>query len=103
MLRLLDFLREDEDVFREDEDFLREDDDFFFGTLPPASRASLRPIAMACFRLVTLPPDPERSVPCFRSCIAFSTFFCAFFPYFATTAPFDSNVGGRFATLVPLR
>ena len=99
-MRLLDFLREDEDVLREEddvlrdeEDFFRDEDDFFFGTLAPASRASLKPIAMACFRLVTFPPDPERSVPCFRSCIARSTFFCAFFPYFATRAPFDSNVG----------
>jgi hypothetical protein len=56
------------------------------GTLAPASRASDRPIAIACLRLVTRFPDrPLLSVPCFRSCIARSTFFDAFFPYFAMT------------------
>src|SRR6185369_17751605 len=57
---------------------------FFDGTLPPASRASDRPIAIACFLLVTfLPERPLFSVPCFRSCIAFSTFSLAFLPYLA--------------------
>src|SRR5438132_2449017 len=57
---------------------------FFRGTLAPASRASLRPIAIACFRLVTfLPERPDLSVPCFRSCIARLTLLCAFLPYFA--------------------
>jgi hypothetical protein len=57
--------------------------DFFAGTLPPSRRASDRPMAMACLRLVTFrPEEPERSVPRFLSCIAFSTFFEAFFPYF---------------------
>jgi hypothetical protein len=63
------------DDFLELLDFFRELDPFFFGTLAPACRASLRPIAIACFRLVTLRPEPERSVPCLRSCITFSTFF----------------------------
>ena len=74
----------DEDFF--DEDFLEEDffDDFFDGTLPPSRRASDNPIAIACFRLVTFLPEPPLfSVPRFRSCIAFSTLSCAFFPYFA--------------------
>src|SRR5437868_13548727 len=63
------------------EDFF---DDFFFGTLPPSLRASDYPIAIACFLLVTFLPDlPLFSVPSLRSCIAFLTFFCAFFPYFA--------------------
>src|SRR3954463_295633 len=54
------------------------------GTLAPACRASLRPIAMACFRLVTLLPDrPDFSVPRLRSCIARLTLLCAFLPYFA--------------------
>jgi hypothetical protein len=72
----LDDFRELED-FRELADFfLREPVAFFFGTLPPDRRASLRPIAIACLRLVTFfPDDPERSVPCLRSCIAFFTFF----------------------------
>src|SRR5258706_7047889 len=57
---------------------------FLRGTLPPARRASARPIAMACLRLFTfLPERPLRSVPCLRSCIAFLTFCEAFFPYLA--------------------
>ena len=82
-----DFLLDDfllEDFF--DDDFFEElffDDDFFDGTLPPSRRASESPMAMACFRLVTFFPDlPLFSVPCFRSCIAFSTLSWAFFPYF---------------------
>jgi hypothetical protein len=60
------------------------DDAFFAGTLPPAARASDRPIAIACLRLVTfLPLPPLFSVPAFRSCITFSTFSWAFGPYFA--------------------
>jgi hypothetical protein len=56
----------------------------FFGTLPPARRASDSPIAIACLRLFTFLPDlPLRNVPALRSCIAFSTLDCAFLPYFA--------------------
>ena len=63
------------------DDFFR-DDDFFAGTLPPSRRASDKPIAIACLRLFTFLPDrPLLSVPCLRSCIAFSTFDCAFLPY----------------------
>ena len=59
--RVLGFLEDDsltdnylpEDFFAED--FLLED--FFFGTLPPARRACDRPIAIACFLLVTFFPD----------------------------------------------
>ena len=52
------------------------------GTLPPARRASDRPIAIACLRLVTfLPVLPLRNVPSLRSCIARFTFCSAFFPY----------------------
>src|SRR2546426_823826 len=47
-----------------------------------ARRASLRPMAIACLRLVTfLPERPDRSVPCLRSRIARSTFLEAFGPY----------------------
>jgi len=54
---------------------------FRAGTLPPARRASERPIAMACLRLVTfLPERPERSFPCFISDMDRSTFCDAFFP-----------------------
>jgi len=60
------------------------DDERFAGTLPPALRASERPIAMACLRLVTfLPEPPLRNVPCLRSCIAFFTLLCAVPPYLA--------------------
>jgi len=53
------------------------------GTLPPARRASDRPIAIACLRLLTFRPErPDRSRPRFISCIDFSTFFEALRPYF---------------------
>jgi hypothetical protein len=57
------------------------------GTFPPLLRASLRPIAMACFRLVTLRPEPLFSVPFFLRRIADSTFFDADLPYFAMLTP----------------
>jgi hypothetical protein len=74
-----------------DEDFFFED--FFFGTLPPSFRASDSPIAIACFLLVTFLPEPLFSVPFLRSCIAFSTFFCAFLPYLAMVIllPFETR------------
>ena len=63
-----------------EDDFFDEDD--FFGTFPPARRASERPMAIACFRLFTFLPElPLLSVPLFRSCIARSTFFEAFLLY----------------------
>jgi hypothetical protein len=46
------------------------------GTLAPSRRASARPIAMACLRLVTrLPELPLFSVPRLRSRITRATFF----------------------------
>jgi hypothetical protein len=68
-----------EDVRREEDrrdDERRDDPDFGGGTFSPFSRASDRPIAMACFRLVTRPPCPDFprfSVPCFLRRIALST------------------------------
>jgi len=57
---------------------------FFAGTLPPAARASDRPIAIACLRLVTFLPKPLLlSVPSFISCRVDSTFSDAFLPYVA--------------------
>ena len=53
------------------------------GTLPPFSRASLSPIAIACLRLVTFWPELLFSVPFLRRRIADSTFFSADFPYLA--------------------
>src|SRR5438552_19205306 len=58
--------------------------DFFVGTLAPFLRASESPMAMACFRLLTLPPLPplpERSVPRFLRRIALSTVLPAALPY----------------------
>src|SRR6185369_1624147 len=57
---------------------------FLEGTFPPASRASDRPIAIACFLLVTfLPERPLFNSRRFISCMAFSTFSPAFLPYLA--------------------
>src|SRR3954454_20762382 len=58
-------------------------EDFFDGTFAPSRRASESPMAIACLRLFTFLPElPLFSVPRLRSCIAFSTFFEAFLPYF---------------------
>jgi hypothetical protein len=78
-------LLDDERFFDElDDERFFDEDERCRGTFAPASRASLSPIAIACLRLVTrLPLPPDRNVPCFRSCIARSTFSDAFFPYFA--------------------
>ena len=57
---------------------------FFLGTLAPFLRASERPIAIACFRLVTLPPLPplpERSVPRFSRRMALATDLPTALPY----------------------
>lgn len=63
-------------------------DDFFAaveplgggGALSPSRRASERPIAMACFGLVTFLPVPVLSLPCLNSCISSCTLSCVFFP-----------------------
>jgi hypothetical protein len=71
-------LRDRDDVFRER---LRE------GTFAPFSRASDKPIAIACLRLFTVRPElPLLRVPRFRRRIADSTVFEAFLPYFAMTS-----------------
>jgi hypothetical protein len=49
--------------------------------LAPFSRASDKPIAIACFRLFTFRPLPDFSVPFLRRRIALSTRFDAAFPY----------------------
>jgi len=60
--------------------FLREDLRLR-GTFAPARRASDRPIAIACFRLVTfLPERPLLSVPRLRSRITCRTLRWAFSP-----------------------
>lgn len=43
------------------------DDDFFFGIFAPDFRASLKAIATACLRLLTLFPLPDFSLPCLCS------------------------------------
>jgi hypothetical protein len=54
---------------------------FLRGTFAPARRASDRPMATACLRLVTFFFErPLRNVPVFRSCIARLTLLAAFFP-----------------------
>jgi hypothetical protein len=58
---------------------------FLRGTLAPFSRASDKPIAIACFRDFTfppLPPGPLRKEPRLRRRIALSTRFDAALPYF---------------------
>ena|SRR5687768_18402433 len=66
---------------------LRDPADLRDGTLAPLRRASLRPIATACLRLVTFRPDPLFNVPRLRRRIVDSTFFDADLPYFAMREP----------------
>jgi hypothetical protein len=55
----------------------------FFGTFAPSRRASARPIAIACLRLLTLRPErPLFSVPDLRFFIARPTLADAFLEYF---------------------
>src|SRR5687767_11240325 len=56
---------------------------FFLGTFAPDRRASDKPIAIACLRLVTFRPLELRSVPRFFSRITSATLSCAFFEYLA--------------------
>jgi hypothetical protein len=57
---------------------------FFLGTFDPFFRASDRPMAMACLRLVTfLPLRPLFKVPSFFSCMARSTLLPAPLEYLA--------------------
>ena len=53
------------------------------GTFAPFLRASLSAMAIACFRLLTLRPEPLFNVPFLRRRIADSTFFDAALPYLA--------------------
>lgn len=65
--------------------FLDPEEEFFLlGTFAPSSRASERPIAMACFGLVTfLPLRPLFNVPSFISSIDFLTLDCDSLEYCA--------------------
>jgi hypothetical protein len=61
---------------------------FFLGTLAPFLRASARPMAIACLRLVTFLPDfPMVKVPAFCLCTAFSTLSDVFLLSFAIMLP----------------
>lgn len=64
----------------------------FLGAFFPSLRASESPIAMACLRLVTFFPEPERRVPRFRSCIAASTLSLAPLLYFRPEVFFSAIV-----------
>lgn len=66
------------------------------GTLPPFSRASLRPMAIACLRLLTVRPDPLFRLPFFRRRIADATRFEAARPYFAIIHLARCEVHGAF-------
>jgi len=66
----------------------------FLGTFAPAARASERPIAIACLRLLTFLPDrPLFKVPALRFFIARPTLADAFFEYFR--AMIISPVAGK--------
>jgi hypothetical protein len=68
---------------QEQDYFFLVDFPFFAGTFAPARLASDRPMAIACFLLVTfLPLRPLRIVPFLRSCITFLTLSLAFLLYF---------------------
>lgn len=56
---------------------------FLAGTFAPFFLASDKPMAIACLRLVTFLPLPDRRVPFFLRFIALFTVSCAFFEYFA--------------------
>jgi hypothetical protein len=47
----------------------------FFGIFAPDLRASLNPIAIACFGFLTFFLPPDFSSPCLYSCITFCIFF----------------------------
>lgn len=66
------------------------------GTFAPFFRASLSPIAIACFRLVTFLPEPLFSVPFFFRRIVEPTFFEAAFPYLAMVVSPSISICNRY-------
>ena len=78
-----------------DEDFRERDD--LRGTFAPFSRASLSPIAIACFRLRTFRPEPLLRVPIFLRCRADFTRLPAAFPYLAMRRRYAKRVLKRIA------
>ncbi len=85
--RPLEVLRPPEDL--RPEDFLPAD---LRGTLPPFARASDKPIAIACFLLVTFLPLPDFSVPFFLRRIVDATRLLAAFPYFLPPDDFRAAI-----------
>jgi hypothetical protein len=76
---------------------------FFLGTLLPCLRASDKPIAIACFRLVTFfPLRPLFNVPAFFSFITFSTLALAPAEYFAIKKYFNDKKYTR-SKFIPLK
>ena len=76
------------------------------GTFAPFFLASDRPIAIACFRLFTVPPFPPRpdfSVPFFRRRIALAVLGLAIFLVAFTPTPFHDNSLMHFFQLDPFR
>jgi hypothetical protein len=63
------------------------------GTFAPFFRASDKPIAIACLRLLTVfPLLPDLSVPFLRRRIALATRFDAAFPYFRPPEDFRAAI-----------
>jgi hypothetical protein len=62
------------------------------GTFARFFRASDRPMAIACFRLFTVRPLPDLSVPFFLRRIALSMRFDAALPYFRRAEDFRATI-----------
>ena len=77
------------------------DDERRAGTFAPLRRASLRPMAIACLRLVTFRPELLSSVLFFRRRIVDSTFFEAPLLYFAITTSVRVPLAETQALLTP--
>lgn len=87
LLFAADFLAPPFDDFDEDDLLLLDLElDFLAGIFPPSLLASDKPIAIACFRLVTFFPLPDFRVPSLNLCISVSTLSCDFLPYLAMFA-----------------
>ena len=87
--------------------FFRERDDFRRGTFAPFSRASFKPIAIACLRLFTFRPEPLFSVPFIFRCIADLTRLPAARPYLAMSTTNASvvltEIAGWYVTCSAIR
>jgi hypothetical protein len=76
----------------------------FVGTFLPSARASDRPMAIACLRLVTFLPEPPLfNVPALAFFTARATFFAADFEYFAMGLSDPDRDQSRPRIMVPHR